>query len=87
VHLSVKTLRHMPVAELKAVLAAPGPDARHELISKHLGRLETQLAQTQAAVGELQDLLGRTQGEQPVEHGTVAPTSALVIHEVDVLDW
>src|SRR6478736_409365 len=46
----------MPVGELRAVLAAPDPDARYQLISTHLSRLETQLAQTQAAVSELQDL-------------------------------
>ena len=81
----------MPVGELRAVLAAPDPDARYQLISTHLSRLETQLAQTQAAVSELQDLLGRKRTEQPVEHRTVAPTPALAIHEVvdreDVLAW
>jgi hypothetical protein len=81
----------MPVGELRAVLAAPDPDARYQLISTHLSRLETQLAQTQAAVSELQDLLGHKQTEQPVEHRTVAPTPALAIHEVvdreDVLAW
>ena len=89
----IRRLRNldMPVVELKAVLAAPDPDSRHQLISAHLGRLEMQLAETQAAVGELQDLLGRTQTEQMVEHRTVAPTPALAIHDVvdreDVLAW
>jgi DNA-binding transcriptional MerR regulator len=81
----------MPVAELKAVLAAPDPDARHRLILEHLGRLESQLEQTTAAVNELQDLLGRTQVDRPVEHRTVPPTPALAIHDVvdreDVLAW
>jgi DNA-binding transcriptional MerR regulator/effector-binding domain-containing protein len=89
----IRRLRNldMPVAELKAVLAAPDPDTRHRLISEHLGRLETQLAQTQAAVGELQDLLERTRAEQPVEHRTIPPTPAIAIHDVvdrdDVLAW
>lgn len=89
----IRRLRNleMPVAELKAVLAAPDPDARYRLISGHLARLETQLAQTQAAVGELQDLLGRGRTEQPVERRTVMPTPAIAIHDVvdreDVLAW
>jgi DNA-binding transcriptional MerR regulator/effector-binding domain-containing protein len=89
----IRRLRNldMPVAELKAVLAAPDPHTRHRLISEHLARLETQLAQTQAAVGELQDLLERTRTEQPVEHRTIPPTPAVAIHDVvdreDVLAW
>jgi len=89
----VRRLRNldMPVAELKAVLAPSDPDTRQQLISEHLDRLETQLAETQAAVRELQDLLGRTQVEQPVEHRTVATTPALAIHEVvdreDAVAW
>jgi DNA-binding transcriptional MerR regulator/effector-binding domain-containing protein len=89
----IRRLRNleMPVAEIKAVLAASDSDTRHRLISEHLARLETQLAQTQAAVGELQDLLGRTRTEQPVERRTVARTPAVAIHDVvdreDVLAW
>jgi DNA-binding transcriptional MerR regulator len=89
----IRRLRNldMPVAELRALLAAPDPDARQRLIVEHLDRLETKLAETQAAVSELQDLLGRTESEQTVEHRTVAPTPALAIHDVvdreDVLAW
>jgi DNA-binding transcriptional MerR regulator/effector-binding domain-containing protein len=89
----IRRLRNldMPVGDVKAVLAAPDPDARHRLISEHLARLEITLAQTQAAVGELQALLGRTRTEQQVEHRTVAPTPAVAIHDVvdreDVLAW
>jgi DNA-binding transcriptional MerR regulator len=42
---------HMPVADVKAVLAAPDSDARNRLIVEHLDRLELELAQTRAAVG------------------------------------
>jgi DNA-binding transcriptional MerR regulator/effector-binding domain-containing protein len=81
----------MPVADVKAVLGASDPQARHRLILEHLGRLEAQLAETQAAVGELQALLEREQTEQPVEHRTIAPTPAVAIHDVvdreDVLAW
>lgn len=81
----------MPVAEVKAVLAAPDAEARHRLIVEHLDRLESELAHTRAAVGELRDLLQRPQLSQPVEHRTVAQTAAIGIHDVvdreDILAW
>ena len=40
----------MPVADVKAVLAAPDAPARNPLITAHLSRLEAELAQTRAAV-------------------------------------
>ena len=89
----IRRLRNldMPVADVKAVLSTSDPEARHQLILEHLGRLKAQLAETQAAVGELQALLGRTQVEQAVEHRTLAPTLAVAIHDVvdreDTLAW
>ena len=81
----------MPVADVKAVLAAADSEARYRLIVEHLDRLEAELAQTQAAVGELRDLLQRPQASPPVEHRTVAPTAAVGIHDVvdreDILAW
>jgi DNA-binding transcriptional MerR regulator len=81
----------MPVAEVKAVLAAPDAEARHRLIVAHLDRLESELAHTRAAVGELRDLLQRPQLSHPVEHRTVAQTAAVGIHDVvdreDILAW
>src|SRR5882672_3421406 len=47
----------MPVADVKAVLAAPDSDKRNALIARHLGRLEAELAETRAAVNSLQRLL------------------------------
>ena len=41
----------MPVADVKAVLAAPDAPARNALIAAHLNRLEAGLAQTRAAAG------------------------------------
>ncbi len=49
----------MPVAEVKAVLHAPDTAARNALITTHLNRLETELAQTRAAVDSLRNLLRR----------------------------
>jgi len=47
----------MPVADVKAVLAAPDAAARNALIAAHLARLEAGLAQTRAAVESLRTLL------------------------------
>src|SRR6201986_4715918 len=48
----------MPVADVKAVLAAPDAAARNALIAAHLDRLEAGLAQTRGAVGALRAPLG-----------------------------
>jgi hypothetical protein len=42
----------MPLADVKAVLAAPDAAARNALIAAHLGRLEAELAQTRGFVGQ-----------------------------------
>jgi DNA-binding transcriptional MerR regulator len=47
----------MPLDQIRAVLAAEDPAARNELISEHLDALQTTLAETQAAVSSLRDLL------------------------------
>jgi DNA-binding transcriptional MerR regulator/effector-binding domain-containing protein len=81
----------MPVADVKAILAAADSEARYRLIVEHLDRLEAELAHTQAAVGELRDLLQQPQASHPVEHRTLAPTAAVGIHDVvdreDILAW
>jgi DNA-binding transcriptional MerR regulator/effector-binding domain-containing protein len=81
----------MPVAEVKAVLAATDFDARNRLIVEHLDRLEGELARTRAAVGELRNLLERPDPPHPVEHRSVAPTPAIGIRETvdreDILSW
>src|SRR5580693_1023376 len=43
----------MPVADVKAVLAAPDAAARNALIAAHLDRLESELARTRGAVDSL----------------------------------
>jgi DNA-binding transcriptional MerR regulator/effector-binding domain-containing protein len=81
----------MPVAEVKSVLAAPDSEARNRLIVAHLDRLETDLAQTRAAVAELRGLLELPTTPRAVVHRTVPPTSAIAIQERvdrdDVLAW
>src|SRR3954469_8771637 len=70
----------MPVAEVKSVLAAPDSDARNRLIVEHLDRLEVELAQTRAAVGELRDLL-EPDAPHRIEHRTVPATPAIAIQQ------
>src|SRR5579862_4971220 len=47
----------MPVADVKAVLAAPDAAGRNALIAAHLGRLEAELARTRGVVESLRNLL------------------------------
>ena len=81
----------MPVADVKSVLRAPGPEARNLLIAGHLNRLEADLAVTSAAVSELRELLERPPAPRAVTHRTVPATSAIAIHETvdreDILAW
>jgi DNA-binding transcriptional MerR regulator len=81
----------MPIAEVKAVLAAPDLDTRNALIAAHLRRLEGQLAETRQAVLELRDLLEPARAPISVEHRTLPATQAIGIQEVvdlsDLLVW
>jgi DNA-binding transcriptional MerR regulator len=81
----------MPVADVKAVLAAPDTAARNALIATHLTRLEAQLAQTYTAVDSLRNLLQPPAGTAPVSLRTVAAAPAAAIRQTvdraDVLAW
>jgi DNA-binding transcriptional MerR regulator/effector-binding domain-containing protein len=81
----------MPVAEVKAVLVARDVPTRNALIAGHLDRLETELAQTRAAVDSLRNLLQRPEVTPSIEHRSVPPTAAAGIGEVvdreDVVGW
>jgi DNA-binding transcriptional MerR regulator len=81
----------MPVAEVKAVLAAPDASARNALIAAHLDRLEAELAQTRAAVESLRNLLQPPDGATAIEHRSVPATAAAAIGGVvdrgDALAW
>ena len=81
----------MPVAEVKAVLAAPDAPARNALIASHLNRLETELAQTRAAVESLRNLLQPPDDATAIEHRSVPATAAAAIGAVvgraDILAW
>jgi DNA-binding transcriptional MerR regulator len=71
----------MPVADVKAVLAAPDTPARNALIAAHLSRLEAQLAQTYAAVDSLRSLLEGPGKASAVTHRTVQPIAAVGIRQ------
>ncbi len=79
----------MPVADVKAVLAAPDAAGRSALINKHLERLETELARTRAAVESLRAILARP--SYAVSHETVAATRAIAIRATvdrgELLAW
>jgi DNA-binding transcriptional MerR regulator/effector-binding domain-containing protein len=81
----------MPVADVKAVLAAPDTGGRNALIAAHLGRLEAELAQTRVAVESLRSLLQPPDGATAIEHRSVPATAAAAIEAVvdraDVLAW
>jgi DNA-binding transcriptional MerR regulator len=67
----------MPVADVKAVLAAPDAALRSALITKHLERLEGELAKTRAAVESLRAILARP--SYAISHRTVPATRAMAI--------
>jgi DNA-binding transcriptional MerR regulator/effector-binding domain-containing protein len=81
----------MPVADVKAVLAAPDAAARNALIAAHLDRLEAELAQTRAAVESLRDLLQPPDHAAAIEHRSVPATAsaaiAAVVDRADLLAW
>lgn len=80
----------MPIADVKAVLAASDATARGEVIATHLDRLETELAQTRSAIESLRNLLRRPAAAQ-IEHITVPPLPAMgitaAVDRADLLVW
>jgi DNA-binding transcriptional MerR regulator len=75
----------MPLERIQAVLAAPDLGARNQLISQHLDELQGELAQTQAAVASLRDLLDAPTSSQEtgisfrrVEQTPAAAISAMI---------
>jgi DNA-binding transcriptional MerR regulator/effector-binding domain-containing protein len=81
----------MPVADVKAVLAAPDAPARNALIAAHLNRLEAELAQTRTAVESLRDLLQPPDSPTAIGHRSVPATAAAAIgamvDRADLLAW
>ncbi|HEX4092137.1 MAG TPA: MerR family transcriptional regulator [Trebonia sp.] len=81
----------LPVADVKAVLAAPDLTARNAILAGHLDRMRDQLRQTEAAVDSLRRMLD--DGAAPVEieerlfeGGTAISVAADVLRK-DVAAW
>ena len=82
----------MPVADVRAVLVARSSGERDTLIAAHIDHLESELAQTRAAVNSLRALLDTRSEHQTVHRRTESRYSALAITEgtlepPDVGDW
>ncbi|AHH99818.1 MerR family transcriptional regulator [Kutzneria viridogrisea] len=71
----------MPVAQIKAVLAAPSPAARTRLISRHLRHMEEQLDRTRETIGELRALLVREPTPLEVRFRSALATRAAAISD------
>lgn len=69
----------VPLAEVRAILAAEDPHRRTELISAHLRRLEDSLDRTRAAVRSLRELLQPTADELPARVRTTAPQTVAAV--------
>ncbi|GAB2539613.1 MerR family transcriptional regulator [Nocardia heshunensis] len=89
----IRRLRNleMPVADVKAVLAAHDVGTRSELINAHLACLQDRLAQVQNAVESLRELLERPDHGPAIEYRTVPEQQAMAIREVvdrqDLVSW
>jgi DNA-binding transcriptional MerR regulator/effector-binding domain-containing protein len=81
----------LPVADVKAVLAAPSVAARDAILAEHLDRMRDQLRQTEAAVDSLRRMLegGSTAiaiEERALEGGSAISVAADLMRE-DVASW
>lgn len=81
----------LPVADVKAVLAAPDLTARDTILAGHLDRMREQLRQTEAAVDSLRRMLeGGAAGvaieERVLEGGPTVSAAADLVRK-DVVTW
>ena len=81
----------MPLDSIRAVLLAPDLAARNREITAHLGRMERQLEQTQAAVSGLRALLGGPAPRPEIQFRTIPAVTALAVAAMvttaDVMTW
>lgn len=81
----------VPLPDVRRILRSPDPDRRAALVAEHLGRLESELARTRAAVVSLRRLLAPEPAPLQVElRAEPAVTVAAVEDEVDeddVVAW
>jgi DNA-binding transcriptional MerR regulator len=74
----------MPIPDVRSVLLAREPDERNVLISAHMDRLETELAETRAAVNSLRILLDTARTRMPITRRHVPAFTAISI--TDTID-
>jgi DNA-binding transcriptional MerR regulator/effector-binding domain-containing protein len=81
----------MPLESIRAVLAAPDVAARNREIAAHLGRMERQLAQTQASVAGLRALLESPAARPAVELRAIPAVTAIGVRDVvgvdEFIEW
>jgi len=81
----------LPVADVKAVLAAPDLAARDAILAGHLDRMRAQLEQTESAVDSLRRMLeggpADTAIEERVLDGGPAISAAAHLARPDVASW
>ncbi len=84
----VRTLRELdvPVESVREVLAAPSIDARAQLMSEHLERMEAKLAATRSAVTNLRSILEPSSPPIEIVHRSVPETRVVAISEDIPLD-
>ncbi|GAA4679935.1 MerR family transcriptional regulator [Nocardioides nanhaiensis] len=89
----IQRLRELdvPLADVRRILRSPDPEQRGALVAEHLGRLESELARTRAAVTSLRRLLAPEPAPLEVEvRSEPAVTVAAVeddVDEGDVAAW
>ena len=69
----------MPIPDVRSVLLASDPNERNVLISSHMDRLETELAETRAAVNSLRVLLDTARTRAPITRRHVPAFTAISI--------
>jgi DNA-binding transcriptional MerR regulator len=76
----------MPLEEVKTVLDAPDVATRNQVVVAHLGRMESQLSETQSTVASLRSLLERPATPIVVEYRSAPAMSTLSITEPVTVD-
>lgn len=69
----------MPIDEVRSMLTAPDVETRNKVITDHLERMESQLADTAATVASLRSMLESPLRSAPVEFRHVPATKALSV--------
>jgi DNA-binding transcriptional MerR regulator len=81
----------MPLDSIRSVLIAPDLETRNREIAAHLGRMERQLAQTQASVAGLRALLAGPAVRPAIEYRKIPAVTALAVAQVvsaaDLATW